>query len=94
MTAEDNPAPADPLDAAHPRVVLRQRPRRGCRAIRAVVIDKHHFPGNAGQRRIERRHHGRDIIALLVTRHDDRKCGGHGLTMFLITGFRARPRRG
>ena len=63
-------APADTMDQPDPGIEGRHLGDRGARAIPAVVVDEHDFPGDAGQRRIHAGDERRDV-ALLVENGDD-----------------------
>ncbi len=65
-------APADTTDAAHPWVGLGNALGLGAGAVRAVVIDEHHFPGKTGERLFECRDHGCHVRAFIIARYNDR----------------------
>ena len=64
-------AAADPPDAAHARIALRQRAHHVGGAVRRVVIDEDDLPGDAGQRNAEALHQHLDIAALVEGGNDD-----------------------
>ena len=64
-------APADALDHADARIEPRDLAHRVGGAIGAVVIDEDRFPAAALERRIDPRHHRRDIGAFVEDGDDD-----------------------
>ena len=85
-------AAADALQATHARIGLRQRAHRGRRAVWRVVVDKHDFPFNAGQRPVEPRQKQRDVVALIEGWNDDRQLDTR-LRRRLARGYGGKLRR-
>ena len=71
-TGGGKPAPADPLDHAHPRVPLAKFARRVRRAVGAVVVDENRLPPPPHQCLVELRHEDGDVGAFVEGRNDDR----------------------
>jgi hypothetical protein len=67
------PAPADALDAPHPRIGEADRADFIGGAVGAVVVDENRFPGDAGLRRIEPIDQGPQIFPFVQRRQDNGK---------------------
>ena len=82
-------AAADPLDAAHPRVLGEASDRIGG-AIGRIVVDEDHFPGNALERLFQGRDHRRHVGALVEGWDNDGQFAGHAV--FLAIAKSRNPR--
>ena len=79
-------AAPDPADTADAGILPRQPPHHFPGSVRGIVIDKDHFPGNAGQRGLQPPIQHGDVVTLVEGRHNDRKLRQTGLRR----GFGAR----
>lgn len=72
-------AAPDPADAADAGILPRQPAHHFPGPVGGIVIDKDHFPGNAGQCRLQPPVQYGDVVALVESRHNYRKLRQTGL---------------
>src|SRR5207249_8967194 len=87
-------APADPLDATHPRIALRAFAHQVFTAVEGIIDHDDGFPVEPGERLLERLQQRRNVRALAERRNDDRKLK-HAPTPFrdARVALRRRPLR-
>ena len=60
------------MQAAYPRIASRQVARHICRPIGRMIVYKHDFPDQIGQRTIKKAHQFRYILPLIEGRNNNR----------------------
>ncbi len=75
MQADDETAPAEPLQAADIALLPRQRAHHFGGPVGRIVVDENDLPGNAGEHPVEALDNDRNVVALVERRDDDRELG-------------------
>jgi hypothetical protein len=84
------PAPADALNAAYVALRQRQLADRVGGAVRRIIVDEDHFPGDARKDAVQPLDDQRNIVSLVQRRDDDSEFNGRGVTLHRRLGLQRR----